>query len=295
MSTFDVHLISNMKVLERLRPLLDARRSRSAPPPAASPSDEITGLEPEPLQGEIETLNLGAVLESRGPFPPYSAMLGVGEDGLPFLLDLTNPAPGALLNAGDRGSGKTRLLRAILASAVAMNTSEQVAFNLIANDPDEFADLVQTGHCLEVMSVNESLSEELEALIDGLAVIVEERRRSTPGDPTLLLAIDGLEACLESLSDQGFARLYYLVKHGPRSRVWTIASLSSERGRPVDGRMLAAFRTRLIGHIKNAERAGYLSGDSSLDTRDLENGAQFYLPYGAGWFRFWACETDMDE
>jgi hypothetical protein len=235
------------------------------------------------------------VLESRGPFPPYSALLGVGEDGLPFLLDLTNPAPGALLIAGDRDSGKTHLLRAILASVVAMNTSQQVGFNLIANDPDEFADLVQTEHCLEAMSVNESLSEELEALIDGLAVIVEERRRSTPGDPTLVLVIDGLEACLESLSDQGFARLYYLVKHGPRSRVWTIASLSSERGRPVDGRMLAAFRTRLIGRIKNLERTGYLSGDSSLDTRDLESGAQFYLPYGEGWFRFWACETGMDE
>jgi len=51
----------------------------------------------------------------------------------------------------------------------------------------------------------------------------------------------------------------------------------------------------MIGHIKNAERAGYLSGDSSLDTRDLESGAQFYPPYGEGWFRFWACETGMDE
>jgi hypothetical protein len=125
--------------------------------------------------------------------------------------------------------------------------------------------------------------------------MVEERRRSTPGDPAILLAIDGLEACLESLSEQGFARLYYLIKHGPRSRVWTIATLSADRARPVDPRVLAAFRTRLVGFIRNAERAGYVSGDSNLDTQDLENGAQFYLPYGDGWLRFWVCETDMVE
>jgi hypothetical protein len=295
MSTFDDHLISGLKALERLRPLLDVRRGQRAPPATVDSADETADVEIGPSPVEIETLSLQALLESRGPFPPYSAILGLGEDGLPFLLDLTNPAPGALAIAGDRGSGKTRLLRAILASAIAMNPSEQVAFSLIANDLDEYADISQAEHCLEILPVNESLGEELEAMINELAGIVEERRRSTPGDPAILLAIDGLEACLESLSEQGFARLYYLIKHGPRSRVWTLAILSSDRARSVDPRVLAAFRTRLVGFIRNAERAEYLSGDSDLDTQDLESGAQFYLPYGEGWFRFWICKTDVDE
>ncbi len=106
----------------------------------------------------------------------------------------------------------------------------------------------------------------------------------------MILAIDGLDACLAALDEQSFARLYWLVKHGPRSRVWTIASLPSERTKRVDPRLVDAFRTRLVGYIADREMAKYLSGDPDLDTRDLERGAEFFVPYGEGWFKFWACE-----
>ncbi len=105
----------------------------------------------------------------------------------------------------------------------------------------------------------------------------------------MILAIDGLDACLEALDEQAFARLYWLVKHGPRSRVWTVASLPSERTRHVDPRLVDAFRTRLVGFIADGEKAKYLSGDPDLDGRDLQRGAQFYVPYGDGWTKFWAC------
>jgi hypothetical protein len=211
----------------------------------------------------------------------------VCDDGLPFLLDLTNPAPGSILIGGDGDSGKTSLLRAILASAVYLNPPGQVGYYLVGERFEQFAPLEEGNHCQGRLKTGGMA---VETTIDKLAMIAEARHRERPRDPALILAIDDLATLVDSLDDQAFTRLYWLIKHGPRAYIWTFATLPAENVERIHPRLLSAFRTRLVGHTIQRRLAQMLAGDENMDAKTLERGFQFCVPYGDAWLRFWLCE-----
>lgn len=305
MSTLDKYLISSLKSLDqwlpRLQPHTQPRRERRrqiAPQatvlPKGIPGSEFTS---EPASEAGLSLpnsltwppTLAELLESLVEPPPYAALLGACEDGLPFLFDLTNPAPGAILVTGDAAGGKTRLLHSILHSASRMNSPEQLNFSVIARQPDEYLDLNEMEHCQAILPVEDQAVPDL---IAELVEIVDTRKRNHPQDPALILVIDDLAALLPFLDEQAYARLYWLIRHGPRYQVWTLATLAAEQADQLDPRFLSAFRTRLFGFMRNERLAQRLAGDDGIATRDIEKGRQFYVPYGGEWLRFWICKID---
>ena len=299
MTTFNDYLTAGLRAFERWRPRLEerlARRSYTFPGNGSGQPDLQEELPVEPgaefsplMDGEAIQISLPVSLDQllaqSGKLPLHSLVLGVCDDGLPFLLDLTNPAPGALLICGDTRAGKTGLVLSILDSVVRLNTPAQLELSVIANDIDAFMPLAKAEHCQEIFSSQEDVTGEL---IGELADIAEQRRRQRPEDPAILLVIDDLAECLEHLDQQAFGRLYWLIRHGPRSRVWTIATLPMERAREIEPRFLSAFRTRLFGKTIDRKLAAVLSEDDDLQARGLEKG-QFYIPYGGEWLRLWAC------
>ncbi|MEW5868103.1 MAG: FtsK/SpoIIIE domain-containing protein [Chloroflexota bacterium] len=305
--SLDERFVIGLKMLERLRPSLRARRANQ-PTTARThlPAADNLELEEEPVEerrleapvtewrpdAQTGLPSMETLLEQLGETAPCSVVLGVCEDGLPFLLDLTNPAPGALLLAGDQASGKTRLLRSVLASAVYLNDPDQVAFYLVAQRPDEFIDLAGADHCQQFSAVQDK---GLDELVAELASLAEERRRGQQDGPAILLVIDDLTSCLEVIDEQAYNRLYWLIRHGPRSRVWTLASLCMQKANNIDPRFLSAFRTRLFGHIADRRQSGALAGDKRLDTRRLESGYEFCVPYGDEWVHFWICDPEGAE
>ncbi|HEX2980767.1 MAG TPA: hypothetical protein VHO48_10930, partial [Anaerolineaceae bacterium] len=58
-----------------------------------------------------------------GCLPPYRVLAGVEEDGRPLLLNLSDPARLPVLIAAEPGSGKTRLLHALVESALRLHSS----------------------------------------------------------------------------------------------------------------------------------------------------------------------------
>ena len=302
MSTLDEYLMIGLRVFEQWRPRFSIHPARQVPADESSAeleAESMTGIsvletdedaaltmEQPTRENQAWPPSMETIVECGGEFPPYSVVLGTGEDGLPFLLDLTNPAPGSFLIAGDSSSGKARLLNAMLNSAVALNDPHQVAFNLISSDPDDFAELGQTDHCQRILHKD---SFDLEELIEELAGIVEERRRNWMQDPVSILAINDLDTCLDVLDDQAYSRLHWLIKHGPRSRVWTMATLCTDKGVEIEPRFLFAFRTRLLCHIADDALACYLSGDEIITAQDLESGSQFSMPCAGEWLRLWIC------
>ncbi len=236
------------------------------------------------------------VLEQAGELSPYSALIGLCEDGLPLLLDLTNPAPGSLLVVGDAQSGKTGLIQSLLASIAKLNTSEQVVYHLAVRNPQEYQSLAISRHCRDILPTTDP---QLPALLLDLSSEVQLRRRSGVADPArlpaILLCIDDLAELLANLDGDSIARLHWLAKHGPRSRVWLIASLSSENSPDIEPRLLDAFRTHLVCGITNRRLAKTLCGDTRLNTRDVDFANQFFVPFGDQWLRSWICKPQGDQ
>jgi hypothetical protein len=307
MYTLDKYLLSSLNTMDKwfpwLQPHNQCRRRRQQrytrtaaqtviPPKGDTASDTASTPEDEArfsLSGNSTFAPTLAQMIASLPKPPhYATLLGACEDGLPFLIDLTNPAPGSFLAIGDSASGKTNLLRSLLHSACWLNSPEKFNCNIIAGHPDKYRDLDKMDHCHAILPVDEQA---VESLITELVATAETRKHNHDQDQAVILAIDDLAALIPFLDDKGYASLYWLIRHGPLYRVWTIAGLSSEQAEQVDARFLSAFRTRLFGYMHNERLAQRLGGDNNLATRQLEKGKQFFVPYGGEWLRFWICMT----
>jgi hypothetical protein len=256
--------------------------------PAAMEAEFSQSGEPGQENNFDRIPSLSEILDQTGPLPSNSVILGVCEDGLPFLFDLTNPAPGSLLIVGDEGSGKTRLVKSVLASAMQLSKPNQLAFSIITPNPSQFQDeMLSTEFCQHFLGADETSAVKL---IENMAQLAEDRRRSSTPGQMLLLIIDDLAACLQPLDDEHFRRLYWLIKHGPRSRIWILATIDPSSLAWMDERILDAFRTRLMGTIADPELASALAGDEAFNAGDLEEGSQFCVPFGEDWIRFWICD-----
>lgn len=281
------------KVLARLKPKMRERTQREQNPLAHPRKSN----QPSPDQQEADSIQPGefpdyalpslqALIEGAGPLSPCSVILGACDDGLPFLLDLNNPAPGSILIAGDSGSGKTALLYATLVSALLINAPSQVMFTVVAVHPEEFSDLAEYAHCHGLLTPEEFSQA---GLLENLVSLVEGRQAGNRRGPAVILAFDDLLGSLQYADDSLLSGLHWLIENGPTERVWVVASLTSEHLSMVDATLLEAFGTRLVGSTADSEAAVFLtSGDESL-LEELAAGYQFTVAFGEEWMRFWIC------
>lgn len=300
MITPEERLVPGLKALDRLWPALDKVRMNlqttfrptlsprpAAPSAASQPAEAVSSPSPESSPQTVPSLPV--LLQQIGALPDHALLLGVCSDGLPFVLDLTNPAPGSILIAGDRRPDSLKLLDAMLVSAGLLNRPSKVNYDLLCEAGEISLQACSLAHCNQVLDISDSSAAER---ICTLAALAEQRRRSSSRGPVLILAIEDLAALTSQLNDDDFARFFWLVKHGPRSRVWVIANLYAEDAEQIDERLLAAFHTRLIGATHDPLLAAYLAGDDQVETATLEPGRQYGVPYGEGWLTIWVCEPD---
>ena len=239
----------------------------------------------------ISTLNPSNTLQSyadqNNVFAPYTVILGKCEDNLPLTLELTNPAPGSILICGDRDSGKTRLLRAILKSAILLNNSESLRICVITNNARNYDVLQKTPQYVKFCTPEQSAEQEL---IENLVEINSDRSQNGVGDPAIILAIDDLVTYAETLETNQIADLYRIVRHGPRSRIWTIASLHTIRFNALNEKLLSAFRTRFTGKIDSSYLASDVTESENSPATSLERGEQFCVPVNQNWLKFSICD-----
>lgn len=233
--------------------------------------------------------SLQAVLRANGPWSQNSCIVGICDDRLPFVLDLTDPSAGGLLILGDPGSGKTRLLNNLLTSTAALNSPGQVLFHIIAQEPQEFERISQANNCQNIFAVNDPATVHL---LEKLALFINQRQRGSDRGPTLIVAIDNLASFLQFLPEDAMQDLYTLITQGSTSRVWVIASLPSTQVEELDEHWLSAFSTLIFGAIHDQDLAKKLTGGEASETYDLYTGYQFSVPFEEEWLRFWVCESE---
>jgi len=146
-------------------------------------------------------------------------------------MDLTDPAPGSILIAGDDQSGRSRLLDSILFSSAVLNSPRRVRYAIIAPDLTGMEYLTTRPQCYQAVSIDSS---EVIGLIYELAEIADYRRNNQQTGSAIILAIDDLTCLLSTMDDEMVGQLRWLIKVGPLVQIWTIASINSQDVLDVD-------------------------------------------------------------
>lgn len=250
-----------------------------------------------PLDSEIDGSNfiaspsirnqapsLQSLIQSIHPVPAYSSVFGTCDDGLPFLMDLIDPTPGSIIIIGDKGSGKSRLLRAILVSAILINPPEKVSYSLITPNCHEFSAVSNQPHCMVSASPIDRIASEI---IMDLSGIAEQRRNGRHRDPSVILAIDDFaEFAGERLGYDVFNHFKWLLKEGPKSQIWPIVTLNVHQLKSVDKRLLATFGTLFFSKMHSPGIIDDITGSYRSRTHSLQIGHQFEFRDASEWIRF---------
>ena len=250
--------------------------------PQANP---FTSVPPAPDGIYLPTLQ--ELISKHGPFSPGCAILGVCEDGLPILLDLNQPTSGALVVSGDPHTGKTRLLRSILASAGLMNSPFELQAWVYASQPEEYRHLVDSTLAPQVI---QRRPQAIHQCIDQLLDLANQRLLDKRGGPTILFIVDDLADFICQLDDESYWAFEWIARIGPQLRLWTIAALSTKTLDWVDDEALGCFPTRALLDVASPLHLQRLAGEAHPHLPALARGFQFCLPYQDHWMPVWMCD-----
>jgi hypothetical protein len=228
--------------------------------------------------------NLQGLIDDIGPLPPYSIVIGGCDDRSHLFMDLTDPAPGSILIAGDDRSGRSRLLNSILYSSAMLNSPRRVRYAIITPDLSRLEYLTQRPQCYKAHATETG---EAIDLVYEMAEIADYRRNNQQMGSAIILAVDDLACLLSSLEDEMVEQLRWLIKVGPEVQIWTIATLNAEDVPAIEPDFLNQFGTRFIGSVATPEVVNTLCGSEEPRPVNVIAGAQFNVLFNQDWVRFW--------
>ena len=215
-----------------------------------------------------------------------TAALGIGEDGTPLLLHLPSPDVAHVLIAGTTGSGKTELLRTILASLARRNHAGRLQMILI--DPKggplrAFARLPHTA----AMAVS---GDEAAAALAWAVGVMERRQRGTA--PRYIIAIDELADLLMTGGRPVADALTRLTQRGREAGIHVIAATQRPAAALVGGMVKANFPVRLVASVTSPEDAKVAAGIGGTGAERLLGRGDFLLVAEGQVIRFQAAYAD---
>lgn len=250
---------------------------------ATRPRSELPGL--------YDSQQIEDELRKSGTLSSSCALVGICEDGLPIIIDFTNPAPGSLLIAGDKGSGKKQLIESVLASVSRFSQPGQVKIIMISQETEEIQVNVGEESRREFSLDTGSIAD----LVRSFAEEIERRKINHLEEQVQLFVNNDLLSLVAMMDTQTLSLFNKIIKHGPRYRLWTLAGLNSCDIHLLEPRILEAFRTHFICGIQDKKLAHEFSGNQRLNTRNLDFGSQFFVPYGDQWLRSWICQPSVEQ
>jgi hypothetical protein len=221
---------------------------------------------------------LSDVLTRLAPLPAGGIFFGMAGDGLPLLLNVFDPSPGAIVILGDSGAGKTDFLRLTARGTMSSHPSPIVDFVAITPNRQEWVGLDSQPNCLGVW---ESYDERLADLLFDLTQRAQKAIRKRP----ILLLIDDLSQ-LGHLDREVVEMLYWLLQNGPAGRIWPIVTLNAAYARELPNWMMV-FPTRILGYVREPSLGRELAHHPGVNLNTLLPGGQFCMRENGSWLRFW--------
>jgi S-DNA-T family DNA segregation ATPase FtsK/SpoIIIE len=234
---------------------------------------------------DAEPVNLLALLRHLPPVPPYTACLGLADDGRPLLIRLSSPDVAHLLVAGTTGSGKTELMRTMLVSLVLSHRQSQLQVVLIDPKQRGFAPLARLPHLLAPPAMS---APDTRPLLERLVAEMERRDRSNISTPRIVVAVDELTDLLSVGGKAVEAALTRLAQRGREAGIHLVAGAQKPSSSVLGPMLKANFPARLVGRVGSAEDARVATGLSGSGAEKLLGRGDFLAVAGGQTTRFQA-------
>lgn len=233
---------------------------------------------------QSQPVTVGALLAHSQAMPEKSILLGHCADGLPFLMALEDPAIGAVLVSGGRGSGKTHQLQVMAEAAIRSNRPHELQLTVVSHNPFEWQ-AVQKDRRVEkyLQGVYAWYDPQLEAHFQHLTEMVEKRRSGGMNGPVNLVILDDLHF-VETISPEAQVNLRWLLEYGAQSGVWFVGAVSGSQVQNLSF-WVEVFRTRIFGWVPSRFQVAPLEPPSGLQANVLEPGT-FRAWTGDSWITY---------
>jgi S-DNA-T family DNA segregation ATPase FtsK/SpoIIIE len=243
-------------------------------------------------RAKVEPVRLLPLCNQLAVMPPFTAVLGVEENGTPLLVRLTAPDVAHILIAGTTGSGKTALARTLLTSLALHNRQTEVQLVLIDPKGRGFGPLAGLPHVLgEVVADTPHAIERLRWVVEEM----ERRDRESRTRPRLVVAVDELADLRQTGGTAVEALLTRLSQRGREAGIHLLACTQKPTAALVGGAMKANFPVRLVGAVASRDEARYASGLRDSGAEKLEGKGDFLLIAKGEAIRFQAAWLGPDD
>ncbi len=244
---------------------------------------------PRPDPQAVQLFSLSARLAR---IPPCAALLGLDEQGAPLLLALGSPDVAHVLVAGATGSGKTVLLRTMVASLAMHNHLGAVQFILLDPKGRGLEPLAGLPHLLfPVTARPEQVTQRLKWLVDEML----RRDREGINTPRLVLVIDELAEAIAAGGGQVVEALTRLTQRGREAGIHVIAATQKPTAALLGPLMKANFPVRLVGSVASADDARVAAGIADSQAERLLGRGDFVLVVRGQCCRFQAAYAGPEE
>ena len=230
-------------------------------------SVEVSRPDPEPVM-------LLDLMRKLPPVPPFSAVLGIDEEGVPMLVRLNSPDVAHILVVGRTGSGKTVMVRSILFSLAAYNPAYKLQMVLMDPKGKGFGGVHFLPHlAMPPVETPEDAADVLDRLVDEMV------RRDDEGIslPRLVIAIDELAELTMSAGKRVISALERLTQRGREAGVHVIASTQKPTAAVLGSLGKANFPLRLVGAVVSPEEAKVATGLAGTGAEKLGGQGDFVL------------------
>lgn len=223
---------------------------------------------------DAEPVYLLGLMRGLQTIPPYTACLGIAEDGRPLLARLSSPEAPHILVAGTTGSGKTELIRSIVLSLALTHRQSQLQIALIDPKSRGLTPLAGLRHLLAPLAVDE---ESALALLQRLVLEMERRDLAHISSPRILIVVDEMLDLLDTKAGAKplEAALTRLTQRGREAGLHVIAGAQKPSTAVLGPLLKANFPVRLVGRVTSVEDARVATGQSGSGAEKLVGRGDF--------------------
>jgi len=219
--------------------------------------------------------------------PPFTAVLGLAEDGATLMACLSSPEVAHILIAGATGSGKTSLAQSLLLSLCQCHRPSQ--FGLVVIDPkrNDNSDFVRGVERHLLVAPARTVAEGISAL-ERLVVVMDKRPVSRDPMPRIVVYVDEMADLCQTGGSQVVDLLTRIAQRGREAGIHLVACTQKPSAKAIGSLLKANLPLRLIGRVVSLEDARTASGMPGTGAEKLMGSGDFLAVASGRVIRFQA-------